>query len=190
MNLSNYKDGMHFEYFAKKNLNNSELPYVLRSNNPLGVHIMGGNKKWNGELDIQATAKDGGGVLATFNHPANGVRAAVILMMNKSDITFGINNIEKSYGQTPSVEDIIKGHTAAESVEGYLLSLEKNFGISRDTNINFFDPDQMISLLVAMSKHEIGLQDYKKYWGDNGAMLHYYIKQGYELAIAKHKQEQ
>lgn len=122
---------------------------------------MGGNKKWNGELDIQATAKDGGGVLATFNHPANGVRAAVILMMNKSDITFGINNIEKSYGQTPSVEDIIKGHTAAESVEGYLLSLEKNFGISRDTNINFFDPDQMISLLVAMSKHEIGLQDYK-----------------------------
>ena len=36
MNLSNYKDGMHFEYFAKKNLNNSELPYVLRSNNPLG----------------------------------------------------------------------------------------------------------------------------------------------------------
>ena len=190
MNLSNYKDGMQFEYFAKKNLDNSALPYVLRSNNPLGVHIMGGDKKWDGELDIQATAKDGGSVLATFNHPANGVRAAVILMMNKSDITFGINDIEKLYGSTPSLEDIIKGHTAAESVEGYLLSLEKNFGISRDTNIDFFNPDQMISLLVAMSKHEIGIQDYNKYWGDNGAMLHYYIKQGYELALEKHKQNQ
>jgi len=58
MNLSNYKDGMQFEYFAKKNLDNSALPYVLRSNNPLGVHIMGGDKKWDGELDIQATAKN------------------------------------------------------------------------------------------------------------------------------------
>ena len=122
MILQDYKDGMQFEYYAKKNLNNSEIPYTLRSNNPLGVHIMGGNKKWEGELDEQATAKDGGSVLATFKHPAWGVRAAVTLMINKSELTKGINDVEKQYGHTPTVTEIITGHTAAASVEGYLLS--------------------------------------------------------------------
>ncbi len=186
MILQDYKDGMQFEYYAKKNLNNSEIPYTLRSNNPLGVHIMGGDKKWEGELDEQATAKDGGSVLATFKHPAWGVRAAVTLMINKSELTKGINDVTKLYGHTPTVIEIITGHTAKKSIEGYLQSLEKNFGIDRNMNINLLDGDQVIPLLHAMTQHEMGIENYNKYWKGNEAMLFYYLKKGYDLSIKKY----
>ena len=186
MILQDHRDGMSFEYYAKKNLNNSELPYTLRSNNPLGVHIMGGGKKWDGEMDIQATAKDGGSVLATFKHPAWGIRAAVTLMINKSELTKGINDVTKQYGHTPTVAQIITGHTAAKSVEGYLLSLEKNFGIDRNMNINLLDGDDVIPLLFAMTKHEMGIENYNKYWKGNEAMLMYYLKKGYDLSKKKY----
>ena len=186
MILQDYKDGMQFEYYAKKNLNNSEMPYTLRSNNPLGVHIMGGNKKWEGELDEQATAKDGGSVLATFKHPAWGVRAAVTLMINKSELTKGINDVTKLYGHTPTVIEIITGHTAKKSIEGYLQSLEKNFGIDRNMNINLLDGDDVIPLLHAMTLHEMGIENYNKYWKGNEAMLFYYLKKGYDLSIKKY----
>ena len=186
MILQDHRDGMSFEYYAKKNLNNSELPYTLRSNNPLGVHIMGGGKKWDGEMDIQATAKDGGSVLATFKHPAWGVRAAVTLMINKSELTKGINDVTKQYGHTPTVAQIITGHTAAKSVEGYLQSLETNFGIDRNMNINLLDGDDVIPLLFAMTKHEMGIENYNKYWKGNEAMLMYYLKKGYDLSKKKY----
>ena len=107
-------------------------------------------------------------------------------MINKSELTKGINDVTKQYGHTPTVAQIITGHTAAKSVEGYLQSLETNFGIDRNMNINLLDGDDVIPLLFAMTKHEMGIENYNKYWKGNEAMLMYYLKKGYDLSKKKY----
>jgi hypothetical protein len=178
----NYNAHISFKNYATNNFTNDKLPLTLRTNNGLAVHRLPGDLKWEGEMDLKSTTKDGSGFVSIFEHPKYSYRATMILFYNKSSLTGNFNHgIEPKYGDNPSLHDLIKNH-AGENIEEYVAFIAKKTGIAGDYNINLHDPNIMIPILTAMTEWEMGVDKFNEHWGTN-PILKYYIKEGYDMAM-------
>ena len=101
-------------------------------------------------------------------------------MINNS--TLSPTETTKRYGDTPTIEEILGSY--AEKTNIYLEALEEKTEFTRDTEINFFDSNQMYRLIKFMIEHEMGSEAFNKYYPpDRQQFLDAMIFEGYNRGI-------
>ena len=143
-----------FRQWAYNNYNNKDLPLTMRTNNLMAV--MKTNQTWEGQL----TDIDTGNQAAIFASPVDSIRAGVRVMINNSSLS--LTETTKRYGDTPTIGEILSSY--AEKTDIYLDSLEEKTNFTRDTQINFFDSNQMMKLIKFMIEHEMGSEAFNEYY--------------------------
>lgn len=139
-----------FKHFATTNYQNENLPLTFRTNNWFALS----SANWNGEIDLNYTRGDR--KFAVFSHPADSARAVVRTILNNSSLTYGINDVKKVLGETPTVWDILTKIPYATDLDGYANSLEKSKHFAKDTTIDLQDKNQMHKFLKFIMIHEMG----------------------------------
>ena len=172
MPIRNYNDQSSFIHFVTTNYKDTSLPLTFRTNNYMAVKKIEG--KWDGALDL----KNDGNTAAVFAHPADSIRAGVIVMMNMSTIVG--TNVTKKYGDVPTIEQILTNY--AEDSTSYLKAA-KAAGFDINEGVNFQDQDQMHELIKFMVKHEMGDKAFDKYYPKGNLILDAYIQQGYRNGL-------
>lgn len=129
-------------------------PRGVRNNNPLNIRV--GNN-WQGE-----TAVNTDGDFEQFESVEMGIRAAAKLLKNYRTL-YGADTISAIITRwAPSNEN----NTAA-----YIASVEKQTGINREQKLSDAD---YVPLIVAMIKHENGVQPYSLVEIENGFKMGFY----------------
>lgn len=172
MPIKHYNDQSQFMHFVTNNWQDKSLPLTFRTNNYMAVKKIDGG--WNGALDL----KNEGNTAAVFAHPADSIRAGVIVMMNMSTITN--TKVLKRYGDQPSIRQILLEY--AENNIPYLKAAEEA-GFDVSEKINFQDQQQMHKLIKFMIKHEMGTEAFNKYYPEDNLILDAYIQQGYRNGL-------
>ena len=172
MPVRNYNEGTQFMQFIYDNWQDKSLPLTFRTNNYMAVKKIEGG--WNGALDLKNENNNS----AVFAHPADSIRAGVITMINMSTIVD--NKIEKKYGDTPSLEQILIAY-AEDSAPYIKAAIDAGFDVSEA--VNFQDQDQMHSIIKFMIRHEMGGKEFDKYYPEGSLILDMYIQQGYKNGI-------
>ena len=139
-----------FKHFATSNYQNEELPLTFRTNNWFALS----SANWNGEIDLGYTRGDR--KFAVFSHPADSARAVIRTILNNSSLTYGINDVKKVLGETPTVWDILSKIPYATDLDGYANALEKSKHFAKDTTIDLTDKNQMHKFLKFIMIHEMG----------------------------------
>jgi hypothetical protein len=163
-----------FRQHVYNNYQNKSLPLPFRTNNYMAV--MKTEEGWDGEMTDIST----GNQAAIFASPVDSIRAGMRVMLNNS--TLSTTNTTKRYGDTPTIEEILTVY--AEKSENYLNALEAKTNFTRDTEINFFDSNQVMQLIKFMIEHEMGSEAFNTYYpSDNQQFLDAMIYQGYTKGI-------
>ena len=118
--------------------------------------VMKTDQTWEGQL----TDIDTGNQAAIFASPVDSIRAGVRVMINNS--TLSPTETTKRYGDTPTIEEILGSY--AEKTDIYLEALEEKTEFTRDTEINFYDSNQMYRLIKFMIEHEMGSEAFNEYY--------------------------
>ena len=139
-----------FKHFATTHYQNEKLPLTFRTNNWFALS----SANWNGEIDLGY--KRGDREFAVFSHPADSARAVVRTILNNSSLTYGINDVKKVLGETPTVWDILSKIPYATNLDGYVNALEKSKHFAKDTTIDLQDKNQMHKFLKFIMIHEMG----------------------------------
>ena len=153
----NYTDQnlqLGFRQHVYNNYENKDLPLTFRTNNYMAV--MKTDQTWEGQL----TDIDTGNQAAIFASPVDSIRAGVRVMINNS--TLSPTETTKRYGDTPTIEEILGSY--AEKTDIYLEALEEKTEFTRDTEINFYDSNQMYRLIKFMIEHEMGSEAFNEYY--------------------------
>ena len=173
MPFQHYNDQTNFMHFVTKNWTDTTLPLTFRTNNYMAVKKIKG--KWDGALDLKNEDNNA----AVFAHPADSIRAGVIVMMNMSTIVN--TKVLKQYGDVPTLKQILTHY--AEDSKIYLSEATKA-GFDINEGVNFQDQDQMHKLIKFMIRHEMGGEAFDKYYPKNNHMiLDAYIQQGYRNGL-------
>jgi hypothetical protein len=163
-----------FRQHVYNNYQNKSLPLTFRTNNYMAV--MKTDQTWEGQM----TDIDTGNQAAIFASPVDSIRAGVRVMLNNSSLS--LTDTTKRYGDTPTIEEILTSY--AENTSIYLDSLEEKTNFTRDTQINFFDSNQMMKLIKFMIEHEMGSEAFNKYYPpENQRLLDAWILEGYNRGI-------
>ena len=164
----------NFRQFAYEKYQDKSLPLTLRTNNYMAV--MKTDSQWDGEMVDVST----GNQAAVFASPVDSIRAGVRVMINNS--TLAPTNTTKNYSDTPTLGEMLKVY-AVDSAS-YIASLESKTGFTRDTEINFFDSNQMMKIIKFMIEHEMGSDAFNKYYPPNNQLfLDGMIMEGYTKGI-------
>ena len=164
----------NFRQFAYEKYQDKSLPLTLRTNNYMAV--MKTDSQWDGEMVDVST----GNQAAIFASPVDSIRAGVRVMINNS--TLAPTNTTKNYSDTPTLGEMLKVY-AVDSAP-YIASLESKTGFTRDTEINFFDSNQMMKIIKFMIEHEMGSDAFNKYYSPNNQLfLDGMIMEGYTKGI-------
>ena len=138
--------------------------------------VMKTDSQWDGEMVDVST----GNQAAVFASPVDSIRAGVRVMINNS--TLAPTNTTKNYSDTPTLGEMLKVY-AVDSAP-YIASLESKTGFTRDTEINFFDSNQMMKIIKFMIEHEMGSDAFNKYYSPNNQLfLDGMIMEGYTKGI-------
>ena len=143
-----------FRQHVYNNYENKSLPLTFRTNNYMAV--MKTDQTWEGQM----TDIDTGNQAAIFASPVDSIRAGIRVMLNNSSLS--PTDTTKRYGDTPTIEEILTSY--AENTSIYLDSLEEKTNFTRDTQINFFDSNQMMKLVKFMIEHEMGSEAFNEYY--------------------------
>lgn len=167
-----------YRQYVYSNYKRTDLPLTLRTNNYMAVKKA--DTPWNGEMtDIS----NEGNTAAIFDSPDSSIRAGVKVMLNHSTLTN--NDVVKNYGDEPTVGEILSVY--AEDSSSYIKALETKSKFTRNTKINFFDPNQMSALIEFMIEHEMGSDNFNKYYPPHKRdFLKIMIRRGYKSAIASY----
>lgn len=128
---------------------NEKLPLGYRSNNPLNIRYVAGNK-WQGKVTPPAVGKYG--EYERFRDLVYGYRAALVLLRGKAYIQSGLDTIRKIITKWAPAND----HNYTES---YIINVSKLTGIEPDTVISRNDKDKLTKIVYAMSISENGYKD-------------------------------
>ena len=150
-----------YRQFVYDKYQDTSLPLTLRTNNYMAV--MKTDSQWDGEMVDVST----GNQAAVFASPVDSIRAGVRVMINNS--TLAPTNTTKNYSDTPTLGEMLKVY-AVDSAS-YIASLESKTGFTRDTEINFFDSNQMMKIIKFMIEHEMGSDAFNKYYPPNNQLL-------------------
>ncbi|NTS77346.1 structural protein P5 [Catenovulum sp. SM1970] len=131
------------------------MPRALRNNNPLNIRYSEQNA-WRGEIPL-AQNKQADNEFETFSNPVYGYRAAAILL----------RNYKSKYG-LDTLEDIIARFAppSENDTGAYIASVASQLRYEPDDYLTL-DDEQMVSLLLAMHKHEAG----RVYFGEELAQM-------------------
>lgn len=114
----------------------------IRNKNP--GNIRHGSSKWQGMSAVQTDSE-----YIQFDDPVYGIRAMAKLLKNYQ-LNYGLNTIEQIIGRwAPPSENI---------TEAYIKNVASKVGIDRDQQIQVVD--YLPALVVAIIKHENGMQPY------------------------------
>jgi hypothetical protein len=193
MPIRHYNEQTQFLHFVTTNYNKkfdsdgNKIPLSFRTNNYMGVKNIGNPNKvagpqeyhrpagaWDGSLNL----KNVGNNAAVFAHPADSIRAGVIVMMNMSTIVG--TDVTKKYGDFPTIEQILTNY--AEDSKIYLAEATKA-GFDINEGINFQDQDQMHKFIKFMIRHEMGSVAFDKYYPAGNLILDAYIQEGYRNGL-------
>ena len=150
-----------YRQFVYDKYQDTSLPLTLRTNNYMAV--MKTDSQWDGEMVDVST----GNQAAVFASPVDSIRAGVRVMINNS--TLAPTNTTKNYSDTPTLGEMLKVY-AVDSTS-YINALESKTGFTRDTEINFFDSNQMMKIIKFMIEHEMGSDAFNKYYPPNNQLL-------------------
>jgi hypothetical protein len=162
-----------FRQHVYNNIDNKKLPLTFRTNNYMAV--MKTDSTWDGEMKDVNT----GNQAAVFASPVDSIRAGMRVMINNSSLS--PTETTKRYGDNPTVEEILTSY--AQDSASYLEALEQKTKFTRDTNINFFDTNQMLKLIKFMIEHEMGDEFNNYYPPENQLFLDGMILEGYRKGI-------
>ena len=139
-----------YKHLATTHYQNEKLPLTFRTNNWFALSSTG----WDGEIPLDYTR--GNRKFAVFSHPVDSARAVVRTILNNSSLTYGINDVKKVLGETPTVWDILSKIPYATNLDGYANALEKSKVFAKDTVIDLQDKNQMHKFLKFIMIHEMG----------------------------------
>ena len=169
--ITDYATNMRFKTFVENNYNKQSMPLNIRTNNYTGI-VTNPNQKYNGELQYKS------GNTLTFARPSDSYEATIHSFYAKS--TLSKINIDKDYGDNPTVTDIAKSYGIDK--QNFYNILEKDFGLLKDDKINLLKFEDIRKILLSITKQQMGEDVFNTYYGDNQLMLNRFIKEGFDRA--------
>ena len=86
------------------------------------------------------------------------------MIINNSALTYGINDIKKVLGETPTVWDILSKIPYATNLKPYEEALKASKAFDKDTTIDLQDKNQMHKFLKFIMITEMGVQKFNEYF--------------------------
>ena len=169
--ISDYATNMRFKNYVENNYNKGSLPLNIRTNNYTGI-VSNPNQIYNGQLKYKS------GNTITFARPSDSYEAAIHSFYAKS--TLSKLNIQKDYGDNPTVADIAKSYGINK--QSFYNIIQNDYGLLKDDTINLLKFDDIRKLMISITKHQMGSEVFNQYYGDNQLMLHRFIKEGFDRA--------
>lgn len=169
--MTDYNTNMRFKLFVENNYNKTTMPLNIRTNNYTGI-VSNPNQIYNGQLKYKS------GNTLTFARPSDSYEATIHSMYAKS--TLSKLNVDKDYGDHPTVTDIAKSYGINKS--DFYNILQKDFGLLKEDKINLLKFEDVRKVMLAITKHQMGNDVYNQYYGDNQLMLNRFIKEGFDRA--------
>ena len=154
-----YRNGMMFAHYVNSNYNNTSLALTHRTNNFLGL------EKNTNDNSLDITAENS---TAVFAHPKDGIKAAIMKMVNMSSIVPGKDKI---FGDTPTIEKLLTEFNPKDK-DLYLKALKDSNLIPEDI-VNFQDKNQMAAIIKFMSRVKMGTKS-QPIQGDSSIFDGYY----------------
>ena len=157
--LNEADNAIQFKHFATTNYKDETIPLTFRTNNWFALS----SAKWEGEIEgIEYTRGDR--KFAVFSHPADSARAVTRMIINNSALTYGINDVKKVLGETPTVWDILSKIPYATNLKPYEEALKASKAFDKDTTIDLQDKNQMHKFLKFIMITEMGVQKFNEYF--------------------------
>lgn len=122
----------------------TKVSRAQRNLNPGNLRPLARNQKWVGQIGIDIFP---GGPFVKFQTAGLGFRALIILLRNYYR-KHNLNTIEKIISRYAPIEE--------NDVNGYIRAVERNTGFARNASLNVVSPNIMLSLVVAIARHEAG----------------------------------